>query len=516
MRSQIKIQADTTSEISLPEGELILPSPPQVAVRVLSALQNSDNPIAELSEIISADPALAGKTLKLANSSFYSLPNKVTNIQRAITILGTNLVKNIALSFIIANDPEYRKADLQIESYWKRSVTAAVAAELLTQKLARQDEDIFVCGLLHNIGTLIIYMQRPDEMRGLLDRIALSQESPTELEKSQFGTTHQEIGALLIRQWGLPETVYLPIRYHHIPDEAPAGYRDIALILNLADQISAIYSDPESGTTAHALQAALARHYSFEKNSSIELLDEIAERSVEILKTFEIDAGDIKPYSQMLQEANQQLGRLNLSYEQLVIELKEAKEKSDRLANALKVANERLSNLAYTDSLTGLYNHRYFQQQLNTEIARGTRYGFPVSLVLFDIDYFKSVNDRFGHLAGDNVLIAIARTVGQIVRPSDMVARYGGEEFAIILPQTDLGGLSTFATRLRRAVEQIVTRYEGHEILVTISVGGTTFSPDQTGINKEQLIDTADRGLYMSKGNGRNQVTILAIDNVPG
>ncbi len=516
MKPQSKTQTDTASEIGLLEGELTLPSPPQVAVRVLSALQNSDNPIAELSEIISADPALSGKTLKLANSSFYSLPNKVTNIQRAITILGTNLVKNIALSFIIANDPEYKKADIQIESYWKRSVTAAVAAELLTQKLDRQDEDIFVCGLLHNIGTLIMFMQRPDAMRELLKRTALSLESPTDLEKTQFGTTHQDVGALLMRHWGLPETVYVPIRYHHIPEEAPAAYRDVAQILYLADQISAIYSDLESGTTAHALQDALARQYSFDKNASIALLDEIAERSIEILKTFEIDAGNIKPYSQMLQEANQQLGRLNMSYEQLVIELKEAKEKSDRLATELQKANQRLSNLAYTDSLTGLYNHRYFQQQLSTEIARGTRYGFPVSLVLFDIDYFKLVNDRYGHLAGDNVLMAIARAVSQIVRPSDMVARYGGEEFAIILPQTDLGGLSTFATRLRRTVEQLVTRHEDIEIVVTISVGGTTFSPDQNDIDKEHLIDTADRGLYMSKGNGRNQVTLLSIDNAPG
>jgi len=239
------------------------------------------------------------------------------------------------------------------------------------------------------------------------------------------------------------------------------------------------------------------------------LLDEVATKSVEILTTFEIEPGDMKPYSQMLQEANEELGRLNLSYEQLVIELKEARDKSELLSNELKEANDRLNSLVYIDALTDLYNHRYFQESLDNELRRAKRYNSVVSLLLFDIDHFKEVNDNYGHPAGDKVLNNIANTIKNTVRPSDIVARYGGEEFAVILPETDFTGVKVFAARLRRCVEGVTTQAENHQIKVTISVGGTTFYPDKHICDKNLLFKIADQGLYIAKESGRNRVTIL-------
>ncbi|HIE19001.1 TPA: GGDEF domain-containing protein, partial [Candidatus Bathyarchaeota archaeon] len=136
-----------------------------------------------------------------------------------------------------------------------------------------------------------------------------------------------------------------------------------------------------------------------------------------------------------------------------------------------------------------------------------------VPLIIFDIDFFKKVNDTYGHPAGDQVLQNIAKEVKKTVRPSDIVARYGGEEFAVILPETDISGVKVFAARMRRCVEGVITHVEEKQIMVTISVGGTTFSPDQQGVTKDLLFKTADRGLYISKKNGRNQVTILTTEN---
>ena len=169
--------------------------------------------------------------------------------------------------------------------------------------------------------------------------------------------------------------------------------------------------------------------------------------------------------------------------------------------------------MAYIDALTGLYNHRYFQETLATELSRASRYHSSVSLIFFDIDFFKKVNDTYGHPAGDLVLKNIATEVKKAVRPSDIVARYGGEEFVVILPETDITGIKVFAARLRRCVEGLITEAEGQQIMVTVSVGGATHSPEQLKTSKELLIQTADRGLYMSKENGRNQVTILATEN---
>ncbi|MCW9050102.1 MAG: GGDEF domain-containing protein, partial [Deltaproteobacteria bacterium] len=435
---------------------------------------------------------------------------EVTSIDRALSVLGTNVIKNIALSFVIATDLRGENhTGFDFDNYWRQSVTSAVAAELLSKHLGQNNDDIFVTALLHNIGMLIFFLNKKEEYSQLLQITDLATKSLIEAERRAFKYDHQQAGALLIKKWGLPDQIAEPINYHHSPESAPEEYQSTAYILQFADRISAIYTETDSAEKVRILQSDLENQYSFDQDSIRILLDQVAEQSFGILKTFEIEPGDMKPYSQMLQEANEELGRLNLSYEQLVIELKEAKDKSDRLANELSDANLRLNDLVYIDALTGAYNHRYFQENLSTELARAERYNFSVSLILFDIDDFKKVNDTCGHPAGDKVLTNIVRAIKKTVRPSDVVARYGGEEFAVILPETDISGLKVFAARLRRCVEGLTTTTEGKQIKVTISVGGTTYQSDQP-VGKEALIKTADIGLYRSKENGRNQVTLLA------
>jgi diguanylate cyclase (GGDEF)-like protein len=231
--------------------------------------------------------------------------------------------------------------------------------------------------------------------------------------------------------------------------------------------------------------------------------------SREIIETFEFDPQQLRPYSAMLQEANEMLSQLNLSGEQMLLEMQDAKEKAERLASELQGANNRLKELVYRDGLTGLYNHRYFQESLANELTRSKRYQSSLSLIIFDVDHFKKVNDTYGHPAGDIVLMNIARAVSTAVRPSDIIARYGGEEFGVILPETNAAGAKVFASRLRRCVEGIATLVEGQLIYVTISAGTTTYAQQSGQITKNILIETADRGLYQAKQSGRNQVVAL-------
>ncbi len=492
------------------ENEITLPSPPAIAVQILNTVQKEEAALSELVNIISADPALTGKMLQIANSGFYALKTEVTSIDRALSVLGTNVIKNIALSFVIATDlREEKQSGFDFDDYWRRSVTSAVAAKLLTQQLGQKDDDIFVTALLHNIGMLVLFMHKRNDYSELLKEASLTEKTLTDLEHARYNFNHQQVGSTLINKWNLPDSISEPIGYHHNPESAPEGSQKTAQILQFADQFSAIYNEVDTAEKVRLLQGQLDENYSFSEDQIRSLLDDVAAKSVEILKTFEIEPGDMRPYSQMLQEANEELGRLNFSYEQLVIELKEAKEKSERLANKLKDANLRLNDLAYTDALTGLYNHRYFQDTLSSELSRAARYLSSVSLLIFDLDHFKHVNDTYGHPAGDQVLINVAKAVQKTVRPSDIVARYGGEEFVVILPETDISGVQVFAARLRRSVEGITTQFENMQINVTVSVGGTTFSPERPEVTKDMLIQTADHGLYMSKENGRNQVTIL-------
>jgi len=173
--------------------------------------------------------------------------------------------------------------------------------------------------------------------------------------------------------------------------------------------------------------------------------------------------------------------------------------------NLLKEALEAISEISNRDGLTGIYNRRYLETRLGGEFDRTRRYGGTFSVVLFDLDFFKKVNDTYGHLAGDQVLIEIAARVKEKLRSSDVIGRYGGEEFMLILPETDLDGALVFADRVREAIELDPVIFDNISIPVTVSMGVTEYQAELSA--HTQLIHQSDLALYASKAAGRNRVT---------
>jgi two-component system, cell cycle response regulator len=166
--------------------------------------------------------------------------------------------------------------------------------------------------------------------------------------------------------------------------------------------------------------------------------------------------------------------------------------------------HEEIYRLTTVDGLTQIYNKRYFMEVLEREISRSHRYGRELSLIMFDIDHFKTCNDSFGHLAGDYVLKHLASVIKARIRREDIMARYGGEEFSIILPEIDNYNSRQFAEKIRRIVEKTIFKFEDTQIPVTISIGVATSTAD---INTpDQLIKAADENLYEAKRRGRNCV----------
>lgn len=166
----------------------------------------------------------------------------------------------------------------------------------------------------------------------------------------------------------------------------------------------------------------------------------------------------------------------------------------------LELINEKLAGLATTDGLTGLNNHRSFQEYLEREFAIARRNGSPLSLVLLDVDHFKRFNDEFGHQAGDEVLRGVAKALESAARDSDFLARYGGEEFVIVLPGADFAQSILAAERFRSVIEACEWPYQS----VTASFGVATL--DESIKDREKLIAVADSALYKAKRNGRNRV----------
>jgi diguanylate cyclase (GGDEF)-like protein len=167
----------------------------------------------------------------------------------------------------------------------------------------------------------------------------------------------------------------------------------------------------------------------------------------------------------------------------------------------IRVLSDNLSTMAYTDSLTHIYNRLHFAHFLDTEIDKVKRYGGKFSVIFFDLDHFKDVNDNFGHLAGDKVLEEITEVVSSANRSADIFARYGGEEFIILAPETDLSGASIHAERLRNDIEKHEFKNVGH---ITSSFGVTEFNAEKDDV--ESLFERVDIALYTAKENGRNRV----------
>ena len=162
------------------------------------------------------------------------------------------------------------------------------------------------------------------------------------------------------------------------------------------------------------------------------------------------------------------------------------------------------------DALTGCYNRAHAMDVLESELARSARNGQPVSIVLFDVDHFKGINDRHGHLCGDSVLAAVGQRIRQVLRRSDIRCRYGGDEFLIVLPETGESGAARVAEWLRGEIEQIATVVSGEEVPVTISAGTATVLQGEMKV--ADVIECADRALYAAKAAGRNCVRPAAGD----
>lgn len=177
----------------------------------------------------------------------------------------------------------------------------------------------------------------------------------------------------------------------------------------------------------------------------------------------------------------------------------------------LEEANRELEQKNTIDELTGLFNRRYYDQKLLAEFRRSRRNLTPLSLVVIDIDHFKTINDQFGHTGGDTCLIKLAKLIKQCLRrSSDIGCRYGGEEFCLILPETDTDGAISIAEELRRQVVTTSFSIEQHSISLTISCGVSTYK-QQSDVNPIDIFNAADKALYQAKENGRNQVKEFAI-----
>jgi len=205
-------------------------------------------------------------------------------------------------------------------------------------------------------------------------------------------------------------------------------------------------------------------------------------------------------------DANLRLVEMNNNYERVLVQLEQLIHEKDQLAAQLRRANEELATVAATDSLTGLPNRRAFEQALRRDLARAERSKEPLAVVMIDVDFFKKVNDTYGHATGDVVLRCLADVVRSTLRTGDIAARLGGEEFVALLPNANVEGGKIVAERLRAKLAATGMPGPAGSFNVSASFGVAAVQGAACRGADSSLLERADAALYEAKRSGRNRV----------
>jgi len=493
-----------------------LPTLPTVASEIITLTAREDTTLADIANLVSKDTALSVKILKVSNSAFYSFAQQISSINQAVSILGINAVRSLVLSFsFLSMKGGKKKVHFNFEQFWKNSLACAVASKLILERVKGADtEEIFICGLLQNLGELIVAITFPEEYEAVLAKITEGQYDALNAEEDTFGTSHPTIGYEVAKNWGFPEVLLLPILYHHDPLQYKGGNKKIEVTCKasyLSDLLVAILYSDKPQDFHNRFRKEAKKLLGLTNEDLDHILGEVHIQVDHAGEYFGLRIKNTKSIQEILQEANIRLSLINLDFDQMNQELIKAKMELETLTSELKEKNELLGNLANVNGLTEIYNHRYFQNSLDNEINRALRNETEISLLLIDIDLFKRFNDTYGHQVGDFILKEFSAVLKKDIRKYDTLARYGGEEFTIILPDTSAEEACAVAEKLRSTVDDYVFRDPQTNYHITASFGVSTARPvtDDTFF-KGDFIKMADTALYQAKEDGRNRVALFS------
>lgn len=464
-----------------------LPTIPAVVIEILQTCQREDFCVEDLAQVIRSDPALSVKLLKIVNSPIFGISRTVSTVSDALVWLGVNAVRTIALSLSVISSVRGDSEAFDYPYFWKRSLLSAMAARQCAEVAGfGNKEEVFLNALLQDIGVLALVEGLGEDYRAIARRAGHDHQALVRLEREELGTDHAEIGAWLARRWSLPAEIIDTIRLSH------SGTRSNPT----ADQVQASgwiadiwLSDDVHASTAEA-RAIAEELLDIDPEQFEALLQQIAEALPEMTSLFDVQIGSEEDITAILEQARETLMLMSL---QSVL--------------SLESQNREIEERSQRDPLTGLYNRSHLEHRFERAFLRSSQQHDPLSVLFCDIDYFKTINDTYGHQVGDDILKGVAHALERELGAEDTLARFGGEEFVILLPNSSTTHARVLGERIRSCVRgwSHSTR-DGKTIRVTISIGSATHNDQHRFPHHEQLLEAADKALYNAKRDGRDRV----------
>lgn len=465
-----------------------LPTLPAIALKIIDLANDPNADINKACQYIALDPALTARILKTANSPLYKSRRIATNVRQAVSILGTHAVTVIALSFSLTNSlikqsGQYHGA-FDNNNFWRRSITTALASRALGIKAGLITlDDLFLAGLLQDIGILAFSVMMPYEYEKVFSSAA-NHDDLLQLERKTFDAGHDELGHALLKKWHLPDYIAVAcLTSHSQPPPKEIG-PTIPACVAVSRYVADYFLEPgNEGNIARATEAA-KNWLDLDHIALMDVIDNMATELDTIEELFEITIHQPEEISAIMTEAKELLTIQSLS------KVRELEEKSQH------------------DGLTGARNRGYFDETLQREFYLSSQHSLPLTIAMIDLDHFKKVNDTYGHIAGDALLISTVRSILSQIRQDDTLCRYGGEEFSLILPGTTLSAARKLMARLKDSIAAISHRLDdGRIVKITASIGVVANMDGNTNFEcPEDLVRAADSALYAAKHAGRNQI----------
>ena len=500
-----------------------LPTLPSVAVELLNLRNDPESGIAQVQALVRTDPAISAKILKAVNSTFFGVSSQVTSLERAVGLLGGTYVTSLALSFYLSKHASTTGPLAEhYAQYWLQSVVQATAAETLGRRTKqRMESELFLAGLLLDLGQLAMLKAIPDEYLALMTTAATQSRDLYEIEREQLGFDHMEIGAKLAETWELPEALWELIRSHHAPveeleDREDPSANSLESALTLAACVGDFFCANNLGITYERMQKLAARDYGMDEQGLEEFLNEVRTRIEEVADQFSAQANQLDDPSELMAEASEQLANLVMQESVANQHATARHEAAIQAKHDLESQHHELQQQSQYDRLTTVFNRAYFDESLAAEVGRCVQTAHPLGLIFCDIDQFKQANDSYGHQFGDQILKQVAAAFLEVLRPDDILARYGGDEFVVLVSNPTLKGLNKLAERIRLRIETEQFEFDGCPVTVCVSLGAALDIPGRNCLDVgDRVIAAADQEMYKAKhaGGNRSQVRSLICES---
>lgn len=466
-----------------------IPSPPAVAMKLLDLVNSPDACLSDIQQVVETDPKLSARIIDYTNSPMMGAKRTISSLQQAVVVLGLRSLRLLSLSFSLVEQDDEEQFDFG--KFWRNSLVTAIANKRLGGNRGDKADEDFLLGLVFNVGAIGIGCIYPDELMLLEELHPQSREAK---EQEIFKGNRYEIGSKLLAKWNFPSHMVAQLENYKSRD---SDCKSLYLAELLTELVTA--SEPDCS------QIEFVRHEYQEflgcgEEEFHDTFNAICEEFREYEALFNVDegAGSCFSIEELEQRAKEAMFKLSLGLETELQKVSEEK--------------EELESNALTDSLTGLKNRAAYDAELSSALDYHQRKGKGLSLVVIDVDHFKSVNDTLGHAVGDTVLRQVAEKLHENLRKYDTVYRYGGEEFVAILVDCQQNDVEHVAERLRSAIEATEIEELGERKHVTVSVGAFYVAGEDHP--QPDVFERADKALYEAKGSGRNRCIIHSTSEI--